>query len=184
MPSRDVAGMDAQFRITMQGDNNLCGGPVGGKSTFCVGNPEPVAGPHCGQACRFYAQLNDDGSFCTYNSTRTVTSGDVKTWCAPGTVTGSANSDTMSSGEAVVIARDSRESPAGLTSRSKNGATGCSFAHWQEQGFDAGSAIMDPLFVDAAGRDFRLKPGSPALAMGMHSLDTSGVGPRTEWKDF
>jgi hypothetical protein len=173
----DVAG---QFRITMQGDNNLCGGPVSGKNSFCVGKPEPVAGPHCGPACRFYARLNDDGSFCTYNSTHTVTSGDVKTWCAPGTTT-TANVNSTSGDEA---GRNLSAFAVDLEGRSKSGATGCSFAHWQAQGFDAGSAIVDPLFVDAGGRDFRLKPGSPALAMGMHSLDTSGVGPRGEWKDF
>ena len=65
-----------------------------------------------------------------------------------------------------------------------SGATGCPFKHWQEQGHDSGSVIEDPLFVDAEGRDFRLKAGSPALAMGMHSLDVSGGGPRGQWKDF
>ena len=178
-PATEATDVAGQFRITMQGDNNLCGGPVSGKNTFCVGKPEPVAGPHCGSTCRFYARINDDGSFCTYNCTHTVTSGDVKTWCAPGTTTSNTNR-TIGDEAAWSLSTF----PVGLASRSKTRATGCSFAHWQEQGFDTSSAIVDPLFVDAARRDFRLKPSSPAFAMGMHSLDMSGVGPRGEWKDF
>ena len=39
------------------------------------------------------------------------------------------------------------------------------------------------MFVDVSARDFRLKPGSPALAMGIDSLDTSTVGPRMKSDD-
>jgi hypothetical protein len=47
---------------------------------------------------------------------------------------------------------------------------------WQKKGQEVGSMIADPLFVDPAKRDFRLKPGSPALALGIKSLDVSAMG--------
>ena len=45
-------------------------------------------------------------------------------------------------------------------------------------GNDSDSRVADPLFVNAGSYDFRLKPGSPALAMGFHPIEVSGVGPR------
>lgn len=43
---------------------------------------------------------------------------------------------------------------------------------------DTTSRIVDPGFVNAEKDDFRLKPGSPALALGFTPFDASGVGPR------
>ena len=43
-------------------------------------------------------------------------------------------------------------------------------------GYDAHSIYADPLFVDAANRDYRLREGSPAFAMGIESIDASQVG--------
>ncbi|MBQ2726554.1 MAG: right-handed parallel beta-helix repeat-containing protein [Clostridia bacterium] len=43
-------------------------------------------------------------------------------------------------------------------------------------GYDAGSISADPLFADAQNRDYRLREGSPALALGIVSIDAGTVG--------
>lgn len=42
--------------------------------------------------------------------------------------------------------------------------------------FDRHSVVADPMFVDAAGRDYRLRPESPALKLGFKPIDMSVVG--------
>ena len=53
-----------------------------------------------------------------------------------------------------------------------------SLAEWRALGQDRHSVIADPLFVDAAHGEFRLRPRSPAARIGFRDWDTSAVGPR------
>ena len=53
---------------------------------------------------------------------------------------------------------------------------GSTLDEWQERGHDLHSIIADPLFEDAEAFDFRLKPESPALALGFEPIDISGAG--------
>ena len=55
---------------------------------------------------------------------------------------------------------------------------GGNWRDWQAQGQDVNSVWADPLFVDAANHDYRLRPDSPALKLGFRPIDLSSVGPR------
>jgi len=46
---------------------------------------------------------------------------------------------------------------------------------------DQHSLLADPQFVDPEHFDYRLKPGSPALELGIESIDVSGVGVRPDF---
>ncbi len=48
---------------------------------------------------------------------------------------------------------------------------------WQSLGADRDSAVADPLFVDAAHGDYRLRPESPALKLGFQPLPFDQMGP-------
>ncbi|MBM4044191.1 MAG: hypothetical protein FJ279_03685, partial [Planctomycetes bacterium] len=49
-------------------------------------------------------------------------------------------------------------------------------AQWQEAGFDKNSLIADPLFVDPAKDDYRLKPSSPAFKLGFQPMPWEKIG--------
>ena len=48
----------------------------------------------------------------------------------------------------------------------------------QREGVDANSQAVDPMFVDPGNGDFRYRPGSPAMQMGIVPIDLSKVGLR------
>lgn len=50
------------------------------------------------------------------------------------------------------------------------------FAEWQAAGHDQGAVVTDPMFVNARGGDFRLRPDSPALKLGFVPFDPSDAG--------
>jgi hypothetical protein len=50
--------------------------------------------------------------------------------------------------------------------------TSSSWAQWQATGSDADSVVGDPLL----NADYSLQPSSPALALGIHSISTNGIG--------
>ena len=54
--------------------------------------------------------------------------------------------------------------------------SGRTFEAWQKDGNDTHSIYKDPLFVDAAKRDLRLKENSPAFALGFKQIDMSKIG--------
>ena len=58
-----------------------------------------------------------------------------------------------------------------------------SFADWQAGGQDTRSLNTDPFFEDPAQGDFRLKPSSPAFALGFESFDISAAGLEPAFKD-
>lgn len=52
----------------------------------------------------------------------------------------------------------------------------------QADGYEKGSVIADPMFVNPSQRDFRFRPGSAALTLGITPIDGRTIGvERSEW---
>lgn len=51
------------------------------------------------------------------------------------------------------------------------------WAKWLAAGFDEHSQVADPLFVDPDHDDYRLRPESPALALGFEPIPVEKIGP-------
>lgn len=51
------------------------------------------------------------------------------------------------------------------------------WSEWNGRGKDNHSVYADPMFVDPANHDFRLKPESPAFKLGFKQIDVSTAGP-------
>ncbi len=60
------------------------------------------------------------------------------------------------------------------------------FAEWKASGRDLGSMVADPMFVDAASRNFQLSAESPAWSLGFKPLKVSraGVYGSAEWRQL
>lgn len=56
------------------------------------------------------------------------------------------------------------------------------WAAWRAAGFDAHSLVGDPLFVNAARDDYRLRPASPAFKLGFKAIPVERIG-AAGWKE-
>ena len=54
---------------------------------------------------------------------------------------------------------------------------GTPWDEWQKKGYDQHSVAADPLFVDADHDDYRLRPESPAFALGFQPIPIEKIGP-------
>lgn len=69
-----------------------------------------------------------------------------------------------------------------LSKDTKTGLKTFPFEMWQQMGYDEHSLRTDPLFIDPAHDDYRLKPESPALNLGFEPIDIRRVGIRRDWE--
>ena len=163
-------------RVVVQSDGNLCV-TNGSTSAWCA---RPHHRPHQGD---YYAQLHNNCTLCLYKDNYPPP-GSQPTWCSPGDCNRPLSLVLAPPWHTVEDSGpDSGSHRPGPLLRAGSETAGCSLGGWQLHGYDSGSRIADPQFVDPAARDFRLKPASPALAMGIRSLDVqSMVGPRVGYK--
>lgn len=74
------------------------------------------------------------------------------------------------------------EHKALFTVNTGGGGQQLTLEEWGKLGYGAGTVLADPLFVDSASEDFRLRPESPALKpeFGFVPIKLREVGPRTK----
>lgn len=69
----------------------------------------------------------------------------------------------------------------------KRNAQKYNLAEWQALGFDKNSVYGDPLFIDPANNDFRVRPDSPALKVGFQNFEMGKWGLTdnfpSQWRD-
>ena len=126
-------------------------------------------------ASSYYAVLGNDCSFCLRRGTPSNDQGEV--WCAVKAGSGCAHGDSETSDALDNVLGG--KSDARWTETHANTGTNCPYTDWTASGHDTHSLVgTDPMFEDADERIFSIKPGSPALALGITSIDTSNVGPQ------
>ena len=62
------------------------------------------------------------------------------------------------------------------TSTNQPDFAGRTFAEWQAEGRDRHGLVADPKFVNPEAHDFRLRPDSPALSLGIAPIDIATAG--------
>ena len=126
---------------------------------------------------KYYAQLGDDCSFCTYGGPGSAPPKrgahpplETAIWCG---FQGPCQTKRTLAG----IQPEAFESIAGLA---VSFPTDCTLDQWQKLGMDRHSRVADPKISNpVAGSAWQLEPDSPALALGFQQLNLSAVGPRS-----
>ncbi|MCK4624241.1 MAG: right-handed parallel beta-helix repeat-containing protein, partial [Phycisphaerae bacterium] len=79
---------------------------------------------------------------------------------------------------------DSTGGPILMSGQMPEGGKDHSLEAWKKAlggKFDQHSVVADPMFIDPAKRDYRLKPDSPALKLGFKPIDTSKIGLKADF---
>jgi hypothetical protein len=74
-----------------------------------------------------------------------------------------------------------------MASRNSNGISTykkLTLAEWQQFGYDKNSLIADPMFIDPAKNDYRVKPESPALKLGFKNFEMGKWGLTAEFPEM